>query len=138
MQKQHKKIWRRIVVAAGCIVATPIVLFLLLAILIYIPPVQNFAVCKVAAGLSESLGMSVGVERVRLAFPLDLAVHNVLAATPSDTVLDLRALRLSVPLRPLFSGRIDVDGFEIYDAKVNTLDLIPDTHVRGRVGELTA
>ena len=138
MQKQHKKIWRRILVAAGCIVATPIVLFLLLAILIYIPPVQNFVVRKVAAGLSESLGMSVGVERVRLAFPLDLAVHNVLAATPSDTVLDLRALRLSVPLRPLFSGRIDVDGFEIYDAKVNTLDLIPDTHVRGRVGELTA
>ena len=79
MQKQHKKIWRRILVAAGCIVATPIVLFLLLAILIYIPPVQNFAVRKVAAGLSESLGMSVGVERVRLAFPLDLAVHNVLA-----------------------------------------------------------
>ena len=138
MQKQHKKIWRRILVAAGCIVATPIVLFLLLAILIYIPPVQNFAVRKVAAGLSESLGMSVGVERVRLAFPLDLAVHNVLAATPSDTVLDLRALRLSVPLRPLFSGRIDVDGFEIYDAKVNTLDLIPDTHVQGRVGELAA
>ncbi len=120
------------------LVLSPVVLFLLLAVLIYMPPVQNFVVRKVAASLSESMGMRVSVARVRLAFPLDLAVHEVCMADRTDTLLAARGLRLNVRLLPLFEGRADVDGFEIYDAVVNTKDLVADTYVRGRIKRLAA
>ena len=55
---------------------SPFVLFLLLAVLLYLPPVQNFVVHRVAASLSESTGMNISVSRVRLSFPLDLSVNT--------------------------------------------------------------
>ncbi len=120
------------------IAATPVVLFLLLAILIYIPPVQNFAVRKVAEAMSEKMGMRITVDEVRLAFPLDLSVHRMMAVEGGDTLLNARHLRLNVALRPLFEGRADVDGFELYDLKLDTKSYISDTRISGTVGELTA
>lgn len=120
------------------IVAAPIVLFLLLAVLIYIPPVQNFAVKEAAASLSETMGMDVRVGKVRLAFPLDLALHDVLAVEKGDTLLDAKSLRLNVQLLPLLEGRADVDGFSLYGVTLNTGSYVSDTNVRGRIGELTA
>lgn len=133
-----KKVLKRLARLVAWVVGLPIALFLVLATLLYIPPVQQFLVNRVAAGLSESLGMRITVDRVRLAFPLDLVAERVLATEQEDTLLAVRALRLSIPVRPLLEGRADVDGFRLFDAKVNSKELVPDTYVRGTVGELTA
>ena len=61
-----KPIYKRSLKVAAAVLATPIVLLVLLAVLLYIPPVQNWVVKKAAAYASESTGMSVSVERVRL------------------------------------------------------------------------
>ncbi|MDO5751233.1 MAG: hypothetical protein Q4P78_08600, partial [Rothia sp. (in: high G+C Gram-positive bacteria)] len=129
---------RKIAKALGILLATPVVLFLLLAVLIYIPPVQNFVVHQVAASLSQSMGITVRIDKVRLAFPLDLAVHHVLATEAGDTLLDARSLRLNIALRPLFSGRADVEGVELYRVKLNTKSLISDVQLKGEAGLLTA
>ena len=133
-----KKVLKRLTRLVAWLVGLPIGLFLLLATLLYIPPVQQFLVNRVAAGLSESLGMRITVDRVRLAFPLDLVAERVLATEQQDTLLAVRSLRLSIPVRPLLEGRADVDEFRLFQAKVNSKDLLPDTYVRGTVGELTA
>ena len=122
----------------GITVATPIALFLLLAILLYIPPVQNFAVHQVANYLSGNLGMDVRIDKVRLAFPLDLAVHHMTAVEKGDTLLNADRLRLNVKLMPLFEGRADVDGFELYGLVVDTKSYISDTRIKGYAGQLTA
>lgn len=122
----------------GVAIAAPIALFLLLAILLYIPPVQNFVVGRVAASMSESLGMQIQVKEVRLAFPLDLALHRVTAVEAGDTLLDTRSLRLDVALWPLFKGRADIEGFSLYGLKLNTKGYIPDTYIKGTAAELTA
>lgn len=119
-------------------IAAPIVLFLLLAILIYIPPVQNFIVGKVTRHLSETTGMKISVGHVRLAFPLDLAVHHVMAAEGNDTIAAVRALRLDVRFMPLLESRLDIDGVSLYDTRLNTKSLIADTYIRGRIGTLEA
>ncbi len=118
--------------------ATPIALFLLLAILLYIPPVQNFAVHQVANYLSGNLGMDVRIDKVRLAFPLDLAVHHMTAVEKGDTLLNADRLRLNVKLMPLFEGRADVDGFELYGLVIDTKSYISDTRIKGHAGQLTA
>lgn len=122
----------------GITVATPIALFLLLAILLYIPPVQNFAVLQVANYLSGNLGMDVRIDKVRLAFPLDLAVHHMTAVEKGDTLLNADRLRLNVKLMPLFEGRADVDGFELYGLVIDTKSYISDTRIKGHAGQLTA
>lgn len=131
-KKRFRKLYRWLL----AVLLAPLALFLLLAILIYIPPVQNFIVGKVTQHLSETTGMRISVGYVRLAFPLDLGVHRVLAVDGRDTVAALNALRLDVRLMPLFKGRADIDGFSIYDLQLDTKDFIADTYVRGHVGQL--
>ena len=74
------------------ILLSPFVLFLLLAVLLYLPPVQNFVVHRVAASLSESTGMNISVSRVRLSFPLDLSVKGVEVIDGRDTIVSASSL----------------------------------------------
>lgn len=133
MKKPHKAFkW------VGIVIASPIALFLFLAILIYIPPVQNFIVHRVSSTMSKKLGMNIQVERVRLAFPLDLAIQRMTAVERGDTLLHAQSLRLNVKLLPLFKGRADIEGFELYKLKLNTKGYIADTQIAGYAGEMTA
>lgn len=122
----------------GITAASPFVLFLLLALLIYFPPFQKFAVDRAAAALSESMGVECSVGEVRLAFPLDLALHKVLAVEKGDTLLDARSLRLHVQLLPLFEGKANVDGVDLFGLKLDTKSYISDTHIKGTAGQLSA
>lgn len=134
----NMKILQKIGKWAGIVVVTPIMLFLLLAVLLYIPPIQNFAVHKVAERLSENMKMNIRIERVRLAFPLDLAVHHITAIERGDTLLRANSLRLNVSLLPLFKGRADVNGLELYGLKLDTKSYIADTRIKGSAEELAA
>ena len=67
-----KKIFKWI----GIVILVPILLFVTLAILIYIPPVQNWIVKQVTSYASEKTGMEISVEHVSLAFPLDLSIEE--------------------------------------------------------------
>ena len=118
----------------GIILAVPIILFLLLATLLYTPAVQEWAVGKVTEHLAATTGTQVKIGKVRLAFPLDLALHQAEATDGGDTLLIAKAIRLNVMLLPLFSGNIEIDGAEIFSAKVNTKDFISDVNVKGTIG----
>lgn len=115
---------------------SPILLFILLSVIIYLPPVQKYAVDKAAAYLSESMDMDVTVSRVLLRFPLDLSIGGVMAVQEGDTVLDARNLCLSVEPLPLLREKVEVNGIELVNAKVNTRGIIPACTVRGQVGRL--
>lgn len=119
-------------------VLTPIVLFALCMVLIYLPPVQKWAVDKAAESLSEEMGMEVTVERVRLKFPLDLSVGGVLAVQEGDTVLGAEELCLSLQPRPLLEKKLNVDDIVLRGAKVNTRNLIDEVIITGRIDELKA
>lgn len=120
------------------LVLTSVVLFVLLALLIYFPPVQKWAVGEAADWLSEEMNMDVKVENVRLKFPLDLSMGGVLAVQEGDTVLSAEELQLSVQPRPLFDGVVNVDEVVLRNADVNTRGLIDAILIKGHVGELAA
>ena len=122
----------------GILALSPIALFLVVALLVYIPPVQQAIVNLAAEKLSESMGMDFRIERVRLAFPLDLALHGVTACEKGDTLLDAQSARLDVQLWPLFSGRAEVDAVELRGVQLNSKSYISDTHIQGRAGLLAA
>ena len=119
------------------VVLTPIFVLLLLFVLIYVPPVQKWAVNTAAEILSEEMGMEVSVKHVRLKFPLDLSVGGLLVVEEGDTVLAARELDVSVRALPLFRLEAEVDGVHLYDAKLNTKELISVGVLKGSLAELS-
>lgn len=117
----------------GIILATPVVLFLVLTILLYIPPIQNFLVDKAAEYASEKTGMQVTIDNVRLSFPLDLELNKFLAVQEKDTVLSVEKLVADVQLWPLLSSEVQIDAFDLEEAKVNTRDLIKSMQLKGKL-----
>ena len=113
------------------IVLTPFILIVLLAVALYLPPIQNWAVKTVAAYASKEMGMEVSVERVCLVFPLNLGVDGVKVIQPNDslpqckdTIADLKRAVVDVQLMPLFDSQVNIDQLDIYDLKMNTANLV--------------
>ena len=147
------------------LIASPVLLALLLIVLLYLPPVQRWAVDRASEWLSEEMKMDVTVSRVGLRFPLNLYMNDLLAvrlndnendndndndndnenslmayeltSLKRDTIADAKALDVRVQLWPLLKGRIEVDRVQLEEAKVNTLDLIEAVGIKGKVGLLT-
>lgn len=122
----------------------PVVLFIVLAVLLYIPPVQNWAVQTVVSSASEATGMDISVRRVSLVFPLDIGVdgfrmtqRNDSLPQVRDTIADVGRLVVDVGLGQLLRSRLTVDALELTDAHVNTAGFIATTRVRGRIGRLS-
>ena len=126
------------------IIVSPLVLFIIFALLLYVPPVQNWAVKQVAAYVSEHTEWNASVGSVHLAFPLDLSVGelhltkaNDSIPTATDTVAQVRSFVADVKLMPLLQGNVVVDKLELSDVRLNTLSFIPSAQVRGTVGTLS-
>ena len=118
-------------------VASPFILFILLCILIYLPPIQNFLVDKAASYASESTGMNIKVGRISLSFPLNLVVNDVEASSQhNDTLLSVKRLQVNVQLLPLLKKQVEVDGISLKGATVNSNDLINGMQLQGTLGEL--
>ena len=123
----------------GLLLLSPILLFMVLTILLYVPPVQNWIVDKVASVASENTGMQITVDRVALDFPLDLSVEGVVVVSQQgDTIADIGRLVVDVKLWPLVSQKVVIDELAVEQATINTLDFISDLQVRGKVGRLAA
>lgn len=134
-----KKYIRWVVIA----VAIPIVLFLILVVLLYCPPVQNWAVKRVASYASQKMGMDITVERVRLVFPLDLGVEGVRVmqandsiAGQTDTIANVGRIVAKVQLMPLLSNKVEVDELSLHDVRMNTANLVHEARIKGKVGLL--
>lgn len=129
---------KRTVKLIGYITLVPIVLIFIIAALLYLPPFQNWAVRQVAQYASEKTAMEISVDRVRLAFPLDLSVSGVKALRQNDslpqlkdTIADIKSTVVDISFLPLFCGRVDVNELDIRSVKFNTTNFIASARVNG-------
>ena len=105
------------------ILLTPFILILLVAVLLYVPPVQRFVVQRTAAYLSEKTGMQVSVGNIHLAFPLDLSLQKLqVLRSPGDTLISVGSLSLSPALRPLFDSQVEVPRIALDSLTYNQRD----------------
>ena len=134
---------KKILKWTGWALLTVVLLVGLLAVLLYVPPVQNWAVKQVARVASEKTGMDISVERVRLEFPLRLGVEGVKVLKSDslslhrDTVAMVTKAVVDVQLKPLFSNRVEVDELDLQGVTFNTSDFVADAWVKGTVGRLS-
>ena len=118
------------------ILLSPVLLFVVLTVLLYLPPVQNWAVDKVAAIASEKTGMQISVGHVQLSFPLDLAIDDFRIVQSPDTIADVRRMVVDVQLLPLFNSRVVINELEVTDTRINTSDMVAAARVKGSFGRL--
>lgn len=137
---KHKKAIK----AAGIVVLTPVVLFLLFFLLFYFPPFQNWAVGKVTSYASAKTGMEISVAHVNLEFPLNLGVDGIKVIKQNDslpqvrdTIADIRKSVVDIKLLPLIQSRVDVKSIAFHDMKVNTSDFIHQARIRGNLANLS-
>ena len=121
------------------ILLSPVLLFVVLTVLLYLPPVQNWAVDKVAAIASEKTGMDITVGHVNLSFPLDLSIDEFRvkkSQQPADTIADVERMIVDVQLWPLLESKVIINELEVTNTSLNTLDLVDAAQVKGRFSRL--
>ncbi|MBQ5818883.1 MAG: translocation/assembly module TamB, partial [Bacteroides sp.] len=129
--QETKRGWGRVVL---WVLLTPLLLFVLLMALLYVPPVQNIIRQKATEIASEATGMNISVQRIDLRFPLNLLVRGVKVVQEPDTLLDLQRLSVRVQAWPLLKGQVEVDEVLVEDAVVNSANFIEGMHVQGNLG----
>lgn len=142
MMHQVKR-FKKIAWWTGGILLFPVVLFIILTVLLYLPPVQNWAAQRFVSYASEKTGMTITVGRVGLSFPLDLRVSQFRAIQPNDslpqvrdTIADVGSLIVDVQLRPLLDHKVIVNALELTHTKINTAGLVHSARVKGRLDRL--
>ena len=140
MQRQtvfivKKRSWTyRIFKAAIITVCTPVVILWLLIVLLYIPPLQRFAVEKICNAVSQSSGFDVSIGTFHLAFPLRLNIADF-NVSRNDTIFAQGELAdVNISFWPLLSGEVEVNYVALEKAAVNTADLIEGLKVDGEIG----
>ena len=127
---------KKILKWCGIIISIPFALFIIISILIYIPPVQDFIVKKAASMASTATGMDINVGRISLSFPLNLNIHNVSAVQENDTLLNAGKITLKVQMKPLFRKQVEIDAFKLEEISLNTMNMIEGLALKGELGEL--
>ena len=124
---------------------SPIILFFVLTLLLYVPFVQDWAVGIVCEKISEATGLDVEVERLRISFPLDVDLQQLCITDPhnqtegavrgssKDTVLAVNSCILDLDLSSLFSGQIAVDALDLRGVVADTHDVLPTLVLKGRL-----
>ena len=129
---------------AAITVASTMGLLLLITLLLYLPPVQNWAVRLVTAYASDKTGMDIHIDHVELAFPLDLEVRGIRVIQPCDTlpsrrdtIAHIQRVVADVQMLPLLRGVVNIDGLELRQVALNTANIVHQARVRGTVGLLS-
>lgn len=130
---------RRLLKFLGAIVLAPVLLVCLLCVLIYLPPVQRWAVNLAGEKMSRTLGMKVSVEHISITPVLNLKADGLTAVDfEGDTLVYASGVQFRIPLKPLFGGQADIKAFLLTDARLHTKSLIADCALDGCVESLSA
>lgn len=151
--KTKRPIGKRLLRWALWLVLCPVLLVMLLCVLVYLPPVQDWAVGIATKKLSEMTGKKVSIERLRITPLLDIDLVNLLILNPNrltdsdlqltfsdrdnllhpDTIVYAQSCVVDLDLGKLFSQQIEVEAFDLRQARVDTQDLLDELVVDGRL-----
>ena len=113
-----------------------VLLVVLLAASLYLPPVQRWAVDRLTAYVEKETGLDVSIGSVHIAFPLDISLGQVRVAKPPTDLINVEQALVDLDLSRLLSMHVGVEAIELADGDIHTTDLIETLALDGRVGKL--
>ena len=113
-----------------------VLLIVMLAASLYLPPVQRWAVNKVTAYIEKKTGLEVSIGSVHIVFPLDVKLGQVRVAKPPTDVLGVDGALVDLDLTRLLTGHVGVEAIELTDGNIHTTDWIKSLQIDGNIGNL--
>lgn len=89
-------------------------------LMLYATPLQRVAAERAVAWIAQRVGMEIGVQRVRLLFPLQIEVEGLRVGE----LANMGSLSANIRLRPLLRGVVEADY-----VKVHSIDMRSDSAV---------
>lgn len=113
------------------------VIILLIPVLLYIPPVQDFVV-KTATGIvRDKTGMNVDIEKFRLKFPVDLSLQGVSVIEASgDTMVVAEEALVDVKMLSLLHLDVEINKLKLRQAYYRMLSADSSMLMTIRAGHL--
>lgn len=104
----------------SCIIWTIFALYVILIVLLHLPPVQTFLGSTVATALAQKFGTEVSVGRINLGFFNRIIIDDVrMLDQKGDSMIYASRLSAKVDLLPLKDGKISVSSAQIFGLRAN-------------------
>ncbi len=124
----------RITKWASIIAGIPFLLFWMLIVALYIPPVQRWAVDTACEEFSSSSGYDIRIGSIHLALPLKLHVGDFAMSRGDTLYAQSEKASLNISFFPLLKGEVELNYISLEHLRLDTRELIPDVSIAGEVG----
>ncbi len=115
---------------------SPILIVVTAAVLLYIPPIQQWAVKQAAAYASQETGLDIKVGGVYISFPLDIDLQDLTVKKDGQHVASLDNAIIDLDFTHILSLQLGVEAVDLKGADINTLDLIESMRLKGKLNTL--
>ena len=117
--KNHKTL-KRFKHIISCIIWTIFALYVILIVLLHLPPVQTFLGSTVATALAQKFGTEVSVGKINLGFFNRIIIDDVkMLDQKGDSMIYASRLSAKVDLLPLKDGKISVSSAQLFGLRAN-------------------
>ena len=104
----------------SCIIWTILALYVILIVLLHLPPVQTFLGSTVATALAQKFGTEVSVGRINLGFFNRIIIDDVrMLDQKGDSMIYASRLSAKVDLLPLKDGKISISSAQLFGLRAN-------------------
>lgn len=104
----------------SCIIWTIFALYVILIVLLHLPPVQTILGSTVATALAQKFGTEVSVGRINLGFFNRIIIDDVrMLDQKGDSMIYASRLSAKVDLLPLKDGKISVSSAQLFGLRAN-------------------
>ena len=132
MKRKSKtyKIFKAIATA----VCIPLILLWILIVMLYIPPLQRYAVEKVCHEVGKASGFDIKMKSFHLTFPLKLSIKGF-EVSRNDTIFAKgERADVNISFTPLLTGEVEANYISLEKSAINTADLISGMKIDGEIG----
>jgi hypothetical protein len=127
--KSRIKFWlKRIIRILAWTVASFILLFLIITLLLQFPAVQTWITSQITSSLSRQTQTTIEIDRVSVRFPKTLGLKGIYVEdNKGDTLLYAGGIFIDIGMLGLLRNKVDVKKLELEDLTASMLRQKPDT-----------
>lgn len=114
-------------------IIVPIIIIWVLCALLYLPPLQKYAIQKIENHIAQESDFRLSVGEVSLTFPLKITIKDFKLTKDEQTVAEGNAIAANISLLPLLRNEVEVNYILLEHATIDTHNLIAPTHIAGKV-----
>lgn len=116
------------------ILMLPFVLVFMLIVLLYIPPIQRYAVDRLCAAVSENTDFDLSVGAFHLAFPLKITIEDFILSQDGKPLLDGEQIGVNIRAAALFKGELEINYISIDNTRIESGGLSDGVEIDGVIG----